>query len=451
MSDNDQALLPCPFCRAEMQRVSDKEGEFYMHPGVVTDDDCLMSGQGVHPRNYAAWNRRATLASDTIGNGDGEAVDTLAASEAAPGVWTDVLAAPPAADEPVPSDAAVAAKAREALGTWLAWPDAPRDGIRPVTNEQVESWLAGLPNRLGYPPAAEPVGMREALEFYADPDTWIGVYTTDEDAPLCGDWSKGEYYIGSHPGAKARAALEALPSQEVEPAADHNPLAEPLRRALLAADNLLSELDAHQDMTGEHLEAEDQAVVDGAKEDMAYARAALKRHRALCDLAENDADLIGSETSASPVKRDLASGDQIAAIIRVQMREQWDEICADTQCHPLDIEKRGRSTYYEDRHWTEAVAKYAAQDILAALSTQAAYPTGAGEGRWEGVPELVDRITAEEGACVTFTGPNPDFNGLPNEAVAICNGRTGWNTEYFRADTLADCLREALAPMKEGE
>lgn len=67
----------------------------------------------------------AALASDTIGNGV------------------------------VPSDTVIAAKAREALGTWLAWPDAPRDGIRPVTNEQVESWLAGLPNRLGHPPAAE--------------------------------------------------------------------------------------------------------------------------------------------------------------------------------------------------------------------------------------------------------------------------------------------------------
>ncbi|WP_066601884.1 hypothetical protein [Sphingobium cupriresistens] len=62
----------------------------------------------------------------------------------------------------VVADAIIAAKAREALGTWLAWPDAPRDGPRLVTNGQIESWLAGLPNRLAHPPAAEPVGLREA-------------------------------------------------------------------------------------------------------------------------------------------------------------------------------------------------------------------------------------------------------------------------------------------------
>lgn len=75
---------------------------------------------------------------------------------------------------------------------------------------------------------------------------------------------------------------------------------------------------------------------------------------------------------ATPARTDDAGvgGDEnaIAAIIKAQMREQWDEICSDSGCHPLDIEKRGRSTYYKDRHWTSAVAKYAAQDILAALS-----------------------------------------------------------------------------------
>lgn len=46
------------------------------------------------------------------------------------------------------TDATIAAKARLALGTWLSWPDAPRDGPRQVSNEQVESWLSGLPSRL---------------------------------------------------------------------------------------------------------------------------------------------------------------------------------------------------------------------------------------------------------------------------------------------------------------
>lgn len=45
-------------------------------------------------------------------------------------------------------DAAVAATARQALGEWLAWPDAGRDGPRVVDNAHVISWLGGVPSRL---------------------------------------------------------------------------------------------------------------------------------------------------------------------------------------------------------------------------------------------------------------------------------------------------------------
>ena len=50
---------PCPFCAAAMSHCSDKDGEFWMHPGVVTDGHCFMSGQGIFPRQLAAWNTRA--------------------------------------------------------------------------------------------------------------------------------------------------------------------------------------------------------------------------------------------------------------------------------------------------------------------------------------------------------------------------------------------------------
>jgi hypothetical protein len=63
---------------------------------------------------------------------------------------------------------------------------------------------------------------------------------------------------------------------------------------------------------------------------------------------------------------------------------------------------------------------------------------------------LIEQICAEEGAAVTLTGGNPDFNGLPNEAVTICNGRTNWEDWTFRANTVADCLRLALDPLCPG-
>lgn len=45
---------------------------------------------------------------------------------------------------------AISKAAMTALGEWLAWPDAGRDGPREVTVQQTLSFLRGLPNSLGY-------------------------------------------------------------------------------------------------------------------------------------------------------------------------------------------------------------------------------------------------------------------------------------------------------------
>ena len=71
---------------------------------------------------------------------------------------------------------------------------------------------------------------------------------------------------------------------------------------------------------------------------------------------------------------------------------------------------------------------------------------GGGEAvphRWKGVIPLIEQITVEEGASVTFVCANPDFNGLPNEAVTVFQGED-WQEVTYRDDTLADCLRAAL-------
>ena len=55
--------------------------------------------------------------------------------------------------------------------------------------------------------------MREALEFYADPETWFGFYTT-ADSPINSDWSDDlpSQYEGifpdGKPGSEARQALK---------------------------------------------------------------------------------------------------------------------------------------------------------------------------------------------------------------------------------------------------
>lgn len=64
---------------------------------------------------------------------------------------------------------------------------------------------------------------------------------------------------------------------------------------------------------------------------------------------------------------------------------------------------------------------------------------------WEGVTELVDKILEEEAATVTFTGPNPDFNGQPDHVVVICNEATGWLEKRFAGETRKACLEAAIA------
>lgn len=69
----------------------------------------------------------------------------------------------------------------------------------------------------------------------------------------------------------ARAALAAIPSAD-ELRDEWQPPREALERALRAFDNVLGQLEAHQENTGEQLESEDQAVVRAAKQDADFAR-----------------------------------------------------------------------------------------------------------------------------------------------------------------------------------
>lgn len=58
MTNSNEALRACPFCAAILEYCNDKDGEFWMHPGLVTDGECFMSGTGIFPGQVAAWNRR---------------------------------------------------------------------------------------------------------------------------------------------------------------------------------------------------------------------------------------------------------------------------------------------------------------------------------------------------------------------------------------------------------
>lgn len=89
----------------------------------------------------------------------------------------------------VPTDAITAEAARLALGRWLAWPDAARDGPVETDNAKVCSWLQGVPaalaaaasgreifadyaNKLATPPADVEEAVREKVARIIDPAAW---------------------------------------------------------------------------------------------------------------------------------------------------------------------------------------------------------------------------------------------------------------------------------------
>lgn len=65
---------------------------------------------------------------------------------------------------------------------------------------------------------------------------------------------------------------------------------------------------------------------------------------------------------------------------------------------------------------------------------------------WAVVGPLVDQLRhVAEGAEVTLCHDNPDFNDLPNCVIYAANPATKWEQRSYRADTVEEALRAALA------
>lgn len=59
----------------------------------------------------------------------------------------------------------------------------------------------------------------------------------------------------------------------------------------------------------------------------------------------------------SPFTRPAAPVKGLETIVKKAMQDEWEEICADTGCHPLDIEQLGRRRLrFSPNHWASAVA-----------------------------------------------------------------------------------------------
>lgn len=139
-----------------------------------------------------------------------------------------------------------------------------------------------------------------------------------------------------------------------------------------------------------------------------------------------------------PIEADREAAERIAAIIKEQMREWWDDICSDTGCHPLDFERRGKALWYDARHWTEAVAKYSAEAIVAhrlAFSTPAASDVAQ-------MREACAKVAKDFAAAIATQKTHPD--PLPIDT------NEGWRRVEDAALDIADAIA-ALPLPKVGE
>jgi len=65
--------------------------------------------------------------------------------------------------------------------------------------------------------------------------------------------------------------------------------------------------------------------------------------------------------------------------------------------------------------------------------------------------ELIDKLRAGEACSVTIIGENPDFNGLPDQAIECCGAWTGWANKRFCDDSILEALLLAYAERERVE
>jgi len=60
--------------------------------------------------------------------------------------------------------------------------------------------------------------------------------------------------------------------------------------------------------------------------------------------------------------------DLVEKIVEEAMLDTWNDICSDTDCHPLDIKRVGRALEFQPAHWSSATAKRVSSRLCDELS-----------------------------------------------------------------------------------
>lgn len=62
----------------------------------------------------------------------------------------------------------------------------------------------------------------------------------------------------------------------------------------------------------------------------------------------------------------------------------------------------------------------------------------------EKIVEYINELRANEGATVVLCCDNPDFNGMPDCIITVCDHWTGWTDKQFGGKNLEQALEKAV-------
>lgn len=128
-----------------------------------------------------------------------------------------------------------------------------------------------------------------------------------------------------------------------------------------------------------------------------------------------------------PVDHSQETRETTRRDVHAAMLDAWNTICADTDCHPLDIERRGGKLFFTPKHWADLVALYLDAD-------DAPMPS---DCDW---PDRIFTFRNESGEH------DPCYVVMPDGAMLPLNHHAKPGVDIARAKFIVGACNRALAP-----
>lgn len=411
-TQRQDGLLPCPFCGGEADYFASKESVFNTswtgHVTHCTTCQARVQTTAGREKSAAMWNTRATPSSIKSAEGAG-----------------DLPLAVRLRDEEGPPLPQMVAQRRAQLSGATPAPDATRpeilDRVSKAWNitltEPSESWDTQPPMDERYTQyvlnGAERAELRTALAAPVQIPEMGNTKAIGIERLIFKHVKVREIFDGALEFVGVSAAADAILAALAAPV----PSPDGLRRNADRAHDRLYGFVPSPDGAGEFKTCpgcEMRRTCQDMKHCAGPSHAELKERFALSPVTGAadicpycDAQMEGNACSICGRERVPPEGyafpgnrEKIEKIIEEQMLDAWNEICSDTDCHPLDIEQLGRRKLgFHSDHWSRLTAERSADAILSAQSS-----AGERDAAIEECAKIAERFKYSEETKATTNG-----------------------------------------------